>query len=98
LLQLRDAPLDVVATRDKVAELVHFVLALTMGTFYANKLQSLLSEPPNPRVWTENTPDSEIREHARLGEIQFRSKLLANRDAATSLVVELLRYQNWSKS
>jgi hypothetical protein len=95
LLQLYDIPLDHNLIQSQVDELIAFVSSLTMGSFYANKIQQLLSCPPNPGVWTENTSDAEFRQHHEHGERMFREKLLANRDAAVSLLVELLRYQAW---
>ena len=95
LLQMRDIPFQPDVTQSQVEELVAFVRALAMGTFYADRLQQLLSPPPNPGVWTENTQDWEFQEHRDRGEREFRAKLLANRDTAVCLIVELLRYQQW---
>jgi hypothetical protein len=96
LLQLRDIPFNQDVIESQAEELVAFVRALAMGTFYADRLQQLLSYPPNPGVWTENSSELEIRQHRDRSILMFRGKLLSNRDAAVCLIVELLRYQPWT--
>ena len=95
LLQLRDIPFEQDVMQSNAEELVAFVRALSMGTFYADQLQQLLSPPPNPGCFTENTSDLEYRQHRERGEREFRDKLLSNQNAAVCLLVELLRYQVW---
>lgn len=98
LLQLSDIPFQQDVARSQVEELVAFVRALAMGVFYGDRLQQLLSPPPNPGVWSENTSEWEFLQHREHGEREFHEKLLSNREAAVCLLVELLRYQTWPKT
>jgi hypothetical protein len=96
LIQLVNAPFDVESVRHSVEELVAFVTALKMGEFYGKKLHTLLDKPPLIYMWTSDTPESEFHRQRVEEEQAFRQKLLANREASISLLIELLRYQGWA--
>ncbi len=84
------------AMEDQVSELVEFVRVLKMGSFYADRLRALLVDPA--RAWQTAFGDERAvvpgdREKMRRDHI---AKLNANREKAEPLLVELLRYQDWS--
>ncbi len=76
-------------------ELRSFVAALQMGQFYSSQLAELVAATGFPMVWFPDMPEETERRQLRDRAESYRQKLLANRDAALRLSVELLRYQNW---
>lgn len=76
-------------------ELVAFISALKMGGFYHTRIAELVAYserspwmPTHPRVVTR--AEMERRRRA------FKDQLLANCGRAIDLVIEMLRYQEWS--
>jgi hypothetical protein len=66
-----------------------------MGGFYAKRLRELLQEPSHPRVWSMDTPSERFEQSEREDTAEYRGLLKTNRDSALTLIVEMLRYQNW---
>jgi len=83
------------ALDSRVSELVAFVASLEMGAFYSERLFQLL-DSPSGRLYVDLYESEEVTKHwHNEWEREYRGKLLANRDNALALVVELLRYQKW---
>ena len=66
------------------------------SNFYGKRLTELLGELRYGFVMSLNGPDAEYERQKRKRNQDYRSKLLANRQAARALLVELLRYQRWA--
>jgi hypothetical protein len=77
-------------------ELVNFVAALEMGSFYSTQFEELLKRP-NYFWFATGEPGESAR--LRAEEIshakEYREKLRQARTHVYSLVVELLRFQKW---
>ncbi len=93
LLEVDDRPLE--DLRAAAEELFQFVGAFEMGGFYAKRLRELLGEPSHPRVWSTDTPRERLEQWEREDTTEYRGLLKTNRGSALTLVVEMLRYQNW---
>lgn len=81
----------------RAAELVEFVAALSMGGFYAKQISKLVSPPA--RVFVSalgGGHDPEYERQRRSANLEYRAKLISNRDSVQALIVELLRYQSWT--
>ncbi len=91
---------DGISLTEKVSELVEFVKELEMGSFYASRIQKILSEPAywglNPFYGPSN-PQELFEEKKRQEEYSstYREQLRNARDQIYSLIVELLRFQPW---
>lgn len=94
LLDVDNHPLEDLKTRSE--ELFNFAGALEMGAFYAHALRRLLEPPTHPRVWALHTPNEEFQQWEREDTAEYRKMLNKNQEQALALVVEMLRYQNWS--
>jgi hypothetical protein len=81
-----------------VDELVSFVNALAMGQFYGQQIATVLQRPSSVSTWTINTTEAELRRQREDHLAKYRKRLVAGRDEAIRLVVELLRYQPWRLS
>ena len=92
-VEVNDRPLE--DLRAAAEELFQFVGALEMGGFYGKRLRELLGEPSHPRVWSTDTPTERLEQWGREDTAAYRGLLKTNRDQALTLVVEMLRYQNW---
>jgi hypothetical protein len=71
-------------------ELVAFVNSLEMGKFYHARVHDLISDSTF-HIWSVAEPDTVSQQKRREEEGRYRRKLLANRDEAVALVVEMLR-------
>jgi hypothetical protein len=81
----------------KVQELIELVQALEMGQFYAKRLSELLGPLKRIRVMSlGGVPDPTFEMKIRVDRKDYRSKLIANREQACALLVEMLRYQAWA--
>ena len=76
-------------------ELVEFVAALNMGTFYSNKLAKLIIKPPFAGMIPIGHPDPEFTRKLIERNQAYIQKLMNDRDSITGLIIELLRYQSW---
>src|SRR5258708_10145894 len=76
------------------AELTAFVRALNMGDFYSGRIRDLLAvpqlDPPSFDASQAQRADFEARRQSA-----FKDSLIQNREKATRLVIEMLRYQDW---
>ncbi|MCK9425791.1 MAG: HNH endonuclease [Ignavibacteriaceae bacterium] len=72
---------------DKSGELIRFISFLNMGEFYKQEVQKLISS--SPREYSNIRP---LHVYAE----EYRGRLISNRKKTIDLIVELLRYQNWS--
>jgi len=81
---------------NQVNELVAFVRALKMGRFYAKRLQTLLVDPARAMLIAFGEKRGVVPGNLEQMRAEHIAKLRINRDAAEGLVVELLRYQDWS--
>lgn len=78
-------------------ELIELVQAMEMGSFYATRLSELLAPLRYGFVMiVGGGPDPEYERQLRRKNLDYRAKLVANRQAAQALLVELLRYQKWA--
>jgi hypothetical protein len=92
LLDLEKRQLNDLKTRAE--ELFHFVDSLTMGDFYGRQLRSLIKAPVYAGVWST---ESAFRQRQNEEIKEYRDLLTRNRERVFELIVELLRYQNWTK-
>jgi hypothetical protein len=80
-------------------ELIGFVQALEMGAFYSNKLSEFIAPLRRAYVMSLGSgPDHHYEMQLRATNRDYRQKLIKNRDSATSLLIELLRYQGWANA
>ncbi len=77
-------------------ELVEFITELEMGKFYSNKIKDLVKPPNHGRVISLDMPDSTFRKWAEDDRVEYIDALKSSTDEILSLVVELLRYQDWN--
>ena len=95
-INLSDEP---VGSLEKQAnELVNFVRALNMGSFYAQQLEGHLKQPS--RIYMRNLArgyDPEYDRQVKENNRKYRQQLIDATDVVTRLVVELLRYQGWNE-
>jgi hypothetical protein len=81
--------------RAAAEELLEFVGALGMGEFYAKRLRDLVGEPAHGRILSLDAPQERFEQWEREDTAEYRTLLNANREQALSLIVEMLRYQDW---
>ena len=68
-----------------------------MGDFYSNRLNQLIEPLNRAMFFSLNTgPDENYNRQLRSANTDYRNKIISNRDDAIGLLVELLRYQNWT--
>jgi hypothetical protein len=81
----------------KAQELIEFVEALEMGTFYSKRLAELINKPRSASAFVPGDPASVQRHRLRAQRRnrQYCEMLNRNRDPVQALVVELLRFQSW---
>lgn len=83
----------------KAKELIAFIAAFEMGTFYSKKLNELLSVERWPSVFIAGDRRSELlwEESRKKENMGYRKKLIANKSEIQTLLVELFRFQSWGK-
>ena len=80
-------------------ELVELIQALEMGDFYSKRLTELiLPRYQSPFLTLGSEPDHRYEELVRNANREYRAELIANREAAQAILVELLRYQSWANT
>lgn len=80
-------------------ELIEFIQSLEMGAFYAKRLSELIG--PLHRVFIMSLgsgPDHRYEQQRQEANRDYRQHLVANREPARALIVELLRYQGWANA
>ncbi len=95
-MNLDESSFDVKDAEAKANELVSFVLALEMGSFYGKDIERWVEKPKHPRIWTIDTPDYVFARWAKEEREEYFQKLCEGREHVISLIIELLRYQKWS--
>lgn len=80
-------------------ELIEFIEALEMGTFYSKRLAELVAPVRRAFIMSLGPgPDPRYDRQRRSANSDYRDKLIENRVAAQSLLIELLRYQGWANA
>lgn len=80
-------------------ELIDFIQALEMGSFYGKRLTELVG--PLRRAFIMSLgpgPDPNYDRQRHAANSDYRNQLIENRVAAQSLLIELLRYQDWANA
>ena len=85
--------LDVKALEENSKELVDFVSALKMGDFYSKRIHGLTTRVKKAYTYSGIASSRDLIFNHEADE--YKKKLEGNRDRIISLVVELLRYQEW---
>lgn len=81
----------------QATELVGFIRALNMGSFYAQQLKGYLERPSRGYIRSLGMDyDPEYERQVKEDNRKYREQLIDARDVVTKLVVELLRYQEWN--
>ena len=94
---VRDTEEPVEELEQSAVELIEFVEALEMGSFYAKQLRRLLRRPSHAYVFSlGGGPDPESERARRRHNREYREQLMAAKESATALVIEQLRFQNWT--
>ena len=78
-----------------VADLLSFVSALEMWSYYYPRLKELLDRQSIFEVGLGGVPEAEIRRMTSVAHAHYQRVLTERRLAVEDLVVELLRYQRW---
>jgi len=82
----------------EVSELIAFVRSLKMGAFYGDGLWRLLGDPARAMLVAASESGGGLAENLEQMKAELIAKLRENREAAEALVIELLRYQDWTSS
>jgi hypothetical protein len=84
------------------ADLIAFVAALEMGTYYGTRLRILLTPPDRPTASFHpetagqlEVIEEEMRQKEAKWELDCKKMIAHARTEVVRLIVELLRYQNW---
>lgn len=79
----------------RIGELLQFVCALQMGEFYERQLHALFGEPPPAfLLYMAGRAKGQAEVDRQVGE--YVSRCRNSRSEVMRLLVELLRYQDWS--
>ena len=97
-LNNRDESIAADTIGDCIEELVAFVRSLSMGQFYGDKIASLLKMPMQFGVLVAQLPEPEYQRHRAEHNAECLAVLDSGREEVLRLVIELLRYQPWSRS
>lgn len=95
LLDLNESTFDVGKTKKDAQELISFVKVLRMGEFYSDQIQKLIWIPSGPLIVTSNTREFMYTKRDKKESNVYSRKLIGNREQVISLIIELLRYQEW---
>ncbi len=90
IINIDESSFDAHDAEAKVKELVSFVSALEIGSFYGKEIARLVEKPKPAGTWGRDTPDDVSRKRE-----EYFQQLCEGREQVISLVVELLRYQTW---
>jgi hypothetical protein len=88
IINIDESSFDAQGAEAKAKELVAFVSALEMGSFYGKEIARLVERPKRAGVWGRDTPDDVARKRAK-----YFQQLCEGREQVIALLVELLRYQ-----
>jgi hypothetical protein len=88
---------DFEAARTAAIELVAFINALRMGGFYHARFHALIGfSNLGPTISFMHEPAHVIEARHQAQEKTAKATMLENRERAVELIVEMLRYQDWS--
>ncbi len=92
-----DSNADALQIEAKAKELVNFVAALEMGSFYSKTISELTKRPYHTFWLAADDPDANKEEKIKyeLHLKQYLEQLRSSREKVYALCVELLRFQNW---
>lgn len=94
LIQL-DPESDFDSIRAASVELIAFVAVLKMGQFYHVRIADLVTDS-SPWIAFTDEPDDVTRARSNRQRQDYHAKLQANQEKAIDLIVEMLRYQDWT--
>lgn len=84
---------------DQANELIEIIQAMEMGEFYATRLIELIGPLRRAFIMSLGSgTDPRYEQQRRDANRDYRQHLVANRDSARALIVELLRYQGWANT
>lgn len=94
-INLSDEPVE--SLEKQANELIDFVRALNMGSFYSQQLNEYLELPPRGYMRSLGMDyDPEYERQLKEDNRKYREHLINARDIVIKLVIELLRYQEWN--
>jgi len=94
-INLSDEPVE--SLEKQANELIDFVRALNMGSFYSQQLNEYLERPPRGYMRSLGMDyDPEYERQLKEDNRKYREHLINARDIVIKLVIELLRYQEWN--
>ena len=83
--------------REKSTELIDFITALKMGEFYSKQITNLVKQPSHAYVMSlSGGPDPEYERQKEKNRKKYIEQLQNAVEAVNELIVELLRYQEWT--
>lgn len=78
-------------------ELIEFIQSLEMGEFYAKRLTELIGPLRRGFIMSLGSgPDLRYEQQRQKANHDYRQLLVTNREPARTLIIELLRYQDWA--
>ncbi len=81
---------------EKAKELIEFIASMEMGKFYGKRLEEHIGGLKAVLSFNlSGGPDPEYERQVRKSRIDYRKKLIENKNKVEELLVELLRYQKW---
>jgi hypothetical protein len=79
-----------------VDELIRFIEALEMGSFYGSELTRLIGYKPSGMIQTGNSEAARRSQEAFVNSKSIhKTRVSEAREVVTTLLIEQLRYQNW---
>ena len=76
--------------------LIEFVASLEMGDFYSIRLNELIGPLNRAMIRSLGAgPDERLNQQIRSKNKNYRGKVISNKDAVVSMLIELLHYQSW---
>lgn len=92
-----EEPVDEI--ENQAGELIELVQSLEMGEFYGKRLAELIGPLRRAFIMSLGSgPDHRYEEQRRTANRDYRQKLIANREPARALLIELLGYQVWANA
>lgn len=83
---------------ESTKELVEFIASLEMGEFYSKRIKELIGKKSVARIFFVDDPPSKFERQRKEEDLEYRSQIVRNRNAAKGLIVELIRYQTWGNA
>ena len=89
---------------EQAADLINFVELLEMGAYYAKQIKALVGKPFPLEIYSLDLDDGRIRptpgydRRERERDQRYLEQLRSAYDPVHGLVIELLRFQNWTET